>query len=242
MVDSNDDSSMIPALDVVGRGLFVKPQQIFELRGILFHRYTFKIYPSKETCDTYHLTDGYEVHDSQPMLASVALKQMQIEESRERFEKSTSLDLTAAARNNRFIVDDNASQSSQLRSEEDSYYALRNSFLPLWSIYIPDNQDFSDSDFNLDIPTAYNPSTQLLYALFFKQFETHYIKKIWFSSKAIFAFTVHKSSSMSKNDIKAGIKASLAGAGSAKANASGESTKEKLAKNSERTVFSKGGD
>ncbi|MFN9941642.1 MAG: MAC/perforin domain-containing protein, partial [bacterium] len=46
---------------------------------------------------------------------------------------------------------------------------------------------------------------------------------------------------MSKEDIKAGIKASFVGAGSGAVNASSDSAKERLANNSECTVFGKGG-
>ena len=47
---------------------------------------------------------------------------------------------------------------------------------------------------------------------------------------------------MTKDDIKAGIKASFVGTGSGSANAASETAKEKLANNSECTVFGKGGD
>ena len=150
---------------------------------------------------------------------------MRIEESWERFEKSTSLDLTAAVGNGPVSVDVNASQSSQLRSEEDSYYALRNSFIPLWSVYIPDDQGFHHSELDLEIPTPYNPAARRTYARFFERFGTHYIRRVWVGGKAMLAFTVAKSSSMSKEDIKAGIKASFVGAGSGAVNASSDSAK-----------------
>ena len=117
---------------MVGRGVYLRPQQPFELRRLLFHRESWQLYPSKETGETYRIPDGYEVNDSSPMPASQALNQMRIEESWERFEKSTSIDLSAAVGNGPVSVDVNASQSSQLRSGEDSYYALRNSFISLW--------------------------------------------------------------------------------------------------------------
>lgn len=242
MAEPSQDLPLLPGLDMVGRGVFLKPQQPFELRGLLFHRDTWQTYPSKETGEIYQIPDGYDINDSPPMPASQALNQMRVEESWERFEKSTSLDLTAAVSNGPVSVDVNASQNSQLRSEEDSYYALRNSFIPLWSIYIPDDQGFIDSDFDLEIPTPYDPASRRVYARFFERFGTHYIRRVWVGGKAMLAFTVAKSSSMSKDDIKAGIKASFVGAGSANVNVAAESAKEKLANNSECTVFGKGGD
>lgn len=233
---------LIPGLDMVGRGIYLRPQQPFELKGVLFRQPGHQTYPSKETGQTYRVPSGYEVNDSPPMPAAQALNQMRIEESWERFEKSTSLDVSAAAGNGPFSVDVNASQTGQLRSEEEAYYALRNSFIPLWSVYIPDDRGFIDSDFDLDIPAPYDPAHRRAYERFFDRFGTHYIKRVWIGGKAMLAFTIAKSSSMSKEDIKAGIKASFTGAGAGSASAEAHSAKEKLQSNSECTVFGKGGD
>lgn len=242
MADAPSELPLIPGLDMVGHGIYLRPQQPFELKGVLFRQEGHQIYPSKETGLSYRVPTGYEVNDSPPMPAAQALNQMRIEESWERFEKSTSLDVSAAAGNGPFSVDVNAAQTGQLRSEEDAYYALRNSFIPLWSVYIPDDRGFIDSDFDLPIPTPYDSAQRRAYERFFARFGTHYVKRVWVGGKAMLAFTVAKSSSMSKEDIKAGIKASLVGMGSAAASASTSDAKEKLQNNSECTVFGKGGD
>ncbi|MFM8330907.1 MAG: MAC/perforin domain-containing protein [Candidatus Methylumidiphilus sp.] len=233
---------LIPGLDMVGRGIYLRPQQPFELKEILFRQTAHQVYPSKETGLSYRVSVGYEVNDSPPMPASQALNQMHIEESWERFEKSTSLDVTAATSNTPFSIDVNASQTGQLRSEEEAYYALRTSFIPLWTVYIPDSRRFDQADFNLDIPTPYDPAQRRAYERFFERFGTHYVKRVWVGGKAMLAFTIAKSKDISKDDIKAGIKASMAVLGSANANASTNSAKEKLQNNSECTVFGKGGD
>ncbi|MDD5035111.1 MAG: MAC/perforin domain-containing protein [Methylococcaceae bacterium] len=242
MADIASELPVIPGLDMVGRGIYLRPQQPFELKGILFHQDNHQIYPSKETGQSYRVPEGYEINDSPPMPAAQALNQMVIEESWERFEKQTSLDIAAAASNAPFSVDVNASQAGQLRSEEEAYYALRNSFIPLWAVYIPDKRRFVDGDFDLDIPTPYDPAQRRAYERFFDRFGTHYIKRVWVGGKAMLAFTIAKSSEMSKEDIKAGIKASMTGLGSASTNASSQSAKERLQSNSECTVFGKGGD
>jgi hypothetical protein len=242
MAEPNSDLPLIPGLDMVGRGIYLRPQQPFELKGVLFRQDEHAVYPSKETGQTYRVPVGYEVNDNPPMPAAQALNQMRIEESWERFEKSTSLDVTAAVGNGPFSVDVNASQTGQLRSEEDAYYALRNSFIPLWSVYIPDDRGFVDDDFDVDIPAPYDPAQRRAYERFFDRFGTHYIKRVWVGGKATLAFTVAKSKDMSKEDIKAGIKASFVGTGSGAANASSNTAKEKLQNNSECTVFGKGGD
>jgi len=242
MADTVNEFPVIPGLDMVGRGIYIRPQQAFELKDILFHQANHVVYPSKETGQRYLVLAGYEVNDSPPMPAAQALNQILIEESWERFEKQTSLDVSAAVSNAPFSVDVNASQTGQLRSEEESYYALRNSFIPLWTVYLPDSRRCVQGDFDIDIPTPYDPAQRRAYERFFERYGTHYIKRVWVGGKAMLAFTIAKSSAMSKDDIKAGIKASLSGLGSATVNSSQQSAKEKLQNNSECTVFGKGGD
>jgi hypothetical protein len=242
MVNSQDEAPVIPGLDMVGRGVFLRPQQPFELKGVLFPQDEYALYPSKETGLVYRVPKGYEVNDSPPMPASQALNQTMIEESWERFEKQTSLDVTAATSNAPFSVDVNASPTGQLRSEDDAYYALRNSFIPLWAVYIPGNVGIAQEGFDLDIPTPYDPARRRAYQRFFDRFGTHYIKRVWVGGKAMLAFTVTKSKEISKEDIKAGLKSSLGAAGSTAINTSLNTAKEKLQNNSECTVFGKGGD
>lgn len=242
MANSQDEAPLIPGLDMVGRGVFLRPQQPFELKGVLFPQDEYALYPSKETGVVYRVPRGYEINDSPPMPAAQALNQTMVEESWERFEKQTSLDVSAATSNGPFSVDVNASQTGQLRSEDDAYYALRNSFIPLWTVYIPGNVGVAQEDFDLDIPTPYDPARRRAYQKFFDRFGTHYIKRVWVGGKAMLAFTVTKSKEMSKEDIKAGLKSSLAVVGSGTANTSLNTAKEKLQNNSECTVFGKGGD
>jgi transposase-like protein len=242
MANSQEEAPLIPGLDMVGRGVFLRPQQPFELKGILFPQDEYSLYPSKETGLVYRVPEGYEVNDSPPMPASQALNQTMIEESWERFEKQTSLDVTAATSSAPFSVDVNASQTGQLRSEDDAYYALRNSFIPLWTVYIPGNVGIAQEGFDLDIPTPYDPARRRAYQRFFDRFGTHYIKRVWVGGKAMLAFTVAKSTAISKEDIKAGLKSSLGAAGSAAVNTGSNTAKEKLQNNSECTVFGKGGD
>lgn len=242
MTDTAIELPLIPGLDMVGRGIYIRPQRTFELKEILFRQANHQLYSSKETGETYRVPAGYEVNDSPPMPAAQALNQIMIEESWERFEKQTSLDVSAAVSNAPFSVDVNASQTGQLRSEEESYYALRNSFIPLWTVYLPDSRRFVQDDFTIDIPTPYDPAQRRAYERFFERFGTHYITRVWVGGKAMLAFTIAKSSEMSKEDIKAGIKASQVGLGTSAVNASQQSAKEKLQNNSECTVFGKGGD
>jgi hypothetical protein len=232
----------IPGIDMVGRGIYIRPQQAYELKGILFPREKEQQLYSKETGETYAVPEGYEVNDSPPMPATQALNQVVIEESWERFEKQTSLDVNLTVSNAPFSVNVNASQTAQVRAEEDAYYALRNSFIPLWTVYIPDTKHFSESLFDIDIPVPYSHLHRRAYEKFFDCFGTHYIKRVWVGGKAMLAFTVVKSSDMSKEEVKAGIKASQLGLANAALSAAMQQSKEKLQTNSECTVFGKGGD
>lgn len=232
----------IPGLDMVGRGVYIRPQQPFELKDILFPQANERHFLSKELGHCFLVPEGYEVNDSPPMPIGKALNQVTIEESWERFEKQNSLDVAAAVSGAPFSVDINAAQTAQLRSEEDAYYALRNSFIPLWSLYLTDGHRIEDSPFGVEIPTPYSPAHRRAYEAFFERYGTHYIKRAWVGGKATLAFTIAKSSAMSKEDIKAGIKASQAGLGGATLNTAQQEQKERLQNNSECTVFGKGGD
>lgn len=232
----------MPGLEVVGRGVYLRPQQPYELKDILFTRQNDRAYYSPETGQTYTVPEGYEVNDSPPMPADQALNQVFIEESWERFEKQMSLDANMTVSNTPFSVDVQASQVGQLRSEEEAYYALRTSFVPLWTMYIPATGGFSETTFTLDVPVPFSHTFRKEYEKFFERYGTHYIKRAWIGGKAVLAFTIAKSSQLTKEDIQAGLKASYGGFGSGGMSTTLQKSKEKLQNNSECTVFGKGGD
>lgn len=130
----------IPGLEVVGRGVDLRPKQPYELKDILFKRENEQAYNSKETGQIYTVPEGYEVNDSPPVPTSQALNQVVIEESWERFEKQTSLDANLAVSIVPCSVDVNANQTGQLRREEEAYYALRSSFIPYMGIVYSQHQ------------------------------------------------------------------------------------------------------
>ena len=238
-----DGRITIPGLEVVGRGVYLRPYQPYQLKTVLFERSEWVPYYSKETGLTYGVPVGYEVNDSPPMPATQALNQSLVEESWDRFEKRTSLDASVAVSNAPFSVDVNASQTGQLRQEEESYYALRTSFIPLWTLYLPSIGTVDDDDFNgFDFPVPFDSRYRRAYAKFFDRFGTHYISRAWVGGKAALALTISKQTHMTKSEIQAGIKASMAGIGSAGVSTSDQQSKEKLQSNSQCTVFGKGGD
>lgn len=233
---------LITGLEVVGRGIYIRPRQPYELKDVLFERKDFRPYISKETGEEYGIPGGYAVNDSPPMPANQALNQTVIEESWERFDKQMGLDANLAVSNSLFSVDANSSQTKQLRSEDEAYYALRCSFIPLWTVYLPNVSGVSEQNLDFDIPVPFSHTHRGKYDKFFERYGTHYVKRAWVGGKAVLAFTVAKSSQMTKEDIQAGIKASYSGVGSAGVSRKEQETKEKLLTNSECSVFGKGGD
>ncbi len=231
----------IIGLEVVGRGIYLRPRLPYELKDIIFKRENNKIYYSGEAKKTYCIPDGYEVNDSPPMPSTQALNHVVIEESWERFDKNVSLDAGLAVSNGLFSVDACASQMSQVRSEKDCYYALRTSFIPLWTVYLPNPTTVSDDMFDIEIPVPFKHINRKEYERFFERYGTHYVRRAWVGGKAMLAFTIVKSSDMSKEDVQAGISAGF-GVGSGKADTSRQESKEKLQNNSECAVFGKGGD
>lgn len=155
------------------------------------------------------------------------------------------LDANVAASVEAFSVDAQASQSKHMRSQEDAYYALRTSFIPLWTVYLPNLLGLSIS---LEEAEAMLPDGEFRhehrreYEQFFARYGTHYVRRAWVGGKASLAFVVDKSSGLSKEGIQAGIKASYAGVGSAGAQTHLNEEKEKLQQSSECQIFGKGGD
>ncbi|MCI5118882.1 MAG: hypothetical protein D3913_13220, partial [Candidatus Electrothrix sp. LOE1_4_5] len=239
----------LPGSNVVGRGIYLMPRQPYQLRdllftakGILTGKEKTQQYFSKETKQTYTVPEGYEVNDSPPMPAAKALNQMTIEESFERFEKSTALDAKMAAGNGMFSVSANISSSSQVRSDEDAYYAMRSSFIPLWSVYLPVVSSFSEEELLHDIPVPFRQRERSAYHAFFARYGTHYVRRVWVGGKADLTFIIAKSSEMSKEDIQAGLSASYGSLGNAQLNSGTQQQKEQLQANSNCLVTGKGGD
>lgn len=231
-----------PGLDIVGRGIYVRPSQPYEVKDILFPRKNFAPHYSPETGLTFALPEGYEVDDSPPMPASQALNKSIVEESWDRFHKQTSLDASLAVGIAPFSIDVNASQTAQLRQDEDSYYATRTSFIPLWALYVPRSIMLSPDDYQMEIPTPFSHKHRKRYAEFFERYGTHYVRRAWVGGKATLALTISKSSNMTKDEVQAGIKASLPGIGGASVGIGDQRSRERLQNNSQCTVFGKGGD
>ena len=230
-------------MEIVGRGIYLHPNQAYRLKEILVTRTGSVPYHSEETGTTYGVPAEYAVNDSPPMPATQALNQSLIEESWDRFEKRTTLDASLAVSNGPFSVDATGGQTKQLRQEEESYYAMRTSFIPLWTVYIPSTDPVKDDLFGaVDVPTPFHHRYRRQYQAFFDRFGTHYVSTAWVGGKATLALTIAKQTGMTTSEIHAGLKASMVGVGSASVSTSDEQSREKLQSNSLCTVFGTGGD
>jgi len=232
----------IPGTEVVGRGIYLRPQATYVLKDVIFPQSGAIPYYAEQTGQTYGVPERYEVDDSPPMPSTQSLNQVLVEESWDRFEQRTSLDANLAVGAAPFSVNVNAAQTKQLRREEESYYATRTSFIPLWALYVRDTSTVSDADFDLDIPTPFSHSRRKDYARFFDRYGTHYVSRAWLGGKATLALTVSKQSDMTASDIQTGIKASAVAYGSASLSTTDKRSMEKLQSNSQCTVFGSGGD
>lgn len=228
----------ITGLEVVGRGVYVRPRQPYSLRRVLFPRVVEETYSSRETGQQYTVYEGYAVNDSPPMPGQRALNQVMIEESWGRFDKRMSVDVSVTVGGGPVSIDANAGQLSAMRAEEDAYYAVRSSCVPLWAVYLPDTTLLPADTFDLDVPVPFAHAHRRAYDRFFERFGTHYVRRAWVGGQASVVFSVTKSKQITKSEIQSALTASYGGKVSAKAN----EDRERLLSNSNCTVLGKGGD
>lgn len=232
----------IPGLDAVGHGIYLRPHQPHELKRVLFKRKDYRPIAFKDAEELYYLPAGYEVDDSPPMPANQLLNQVMIEESFDRFSKQMSLDATLAVGGGAFSINATASQTKQMRTNEEAYYALRSSCIPLWSLYLSDTDTIIEEVNTYSIPVPFKHEHRAAYERFFERFGSHYVKRVWLGGKAQLFLTISKSSGMTKEEIQAGLKASYSSFGKGEANSRLEVSREKLQSSSQCSVAGKGGD
>lgn len=230
----------LPGLDSVGHGIMVRPNQPYELKQILFKRDQFRLLAFRDAEQVYSVPAGYDVDDSPPMPANQLLNQVMIEESFDRFSKQLSLDTSVAAGVGAFSISATASQTSQMRTSEEAYYAVRSSFIPLWSTYLADVSIAVEEINAFDVPAPFRHEHRAAYDRFFDHFGSHYVKRAWIGGKAQLFLTIFRSSGISKEEIHAGLKASYGA--SVSANAQMSESREKLQRSSQCSVAGKGGD
>ena len=239
--DSHAATVDTPGLDAVGHGIFLRPHQPHELKRVLFARKDFRPIAFHDAAQVYQLPAGYEVDDSPPMPANQFLNQVMIEASWDRFNKQVAFDANLAAGLGAFSVNSTASMASQIRSNEEAYYALRSSCIPLWSVYLSEYDNLAPEIQQADIPTPFRHEHRAAYDRFFAYFGSHYIKRVWIGGKAQLFLTAKKSSGITEEEIQAGLQASF-GTASGGTNTKQTTSRDKLQTSSQCCVAGKGGD
>lgn len=242
MSNSDSQTTPIPGMDVVGRGIHLIPRQPYELKDVMFEQKDWRVRYLTETGENYIVPQGYEVNDSPPMPLGVSLNQVSIEESIERLEKTTHVEASVCGGNFAFSVDANASQSGMMRRNENAYYARRSSFLPFWTVYLSNSSERCFDLDSVDLPVPFRHAHRHEYDRFFEKFGSHYVKRVWVGGRATLTFSVLKSNDMSEQDIRMGLKASFGPIGSGEGSEELKQHKQKLANHAECTVAGKGGD
>jgi hypothetical protein len=230
-----------PGLDAVGHGIFLRPHQPHELKRVLFARADYRPIAFHDASQVYQLPSGYEVDDSPPMPANQFLNQVMIEESFDRFNKQMTLDANLAAGLGAFSVNSTASMARNIRSNEEAYYALRSSCIPLWSVYLSEYDNLAAEVQKADIPAPFRHEHRAAYDWFFEYFGSHYVKRVWIGGKAQLFLTIKKATGISEEEIHAGLQASF-GAASGGATTKQAASRDKLRSSSQCCVAGKGGD
>lgn len=176
-----------------------------------------------------------------------------IEESWDRFGKQLTFNASAAVKTSFMTIDPTAMDASSLKTQEDAYYALRNAFVPFFTVYMPDGPNLKALP-QQEIPPylkalqeqippkGFDPKKRAKYAAIFERYGTHYVKSVWVGGKASLVFTVSKSSELTEQEIRAGIQASFGGVATMGSSSEQKDSVEKFKSNSSCRVFGSGGD
>jgi hypothetical protein len=253
---------LVPGGELIGRGIHIRPRQPYELKEVLFddlkavlldreHQPTSSYYRyySQANNKTYIVPHQCEINGSPPLPANQSAAETLIEESWERFSNQLTFNVSASVNAPLVTIDPSALHATNLKSEEDSSYAMRNAFVPLFSIYLPSVPSSIDALDNAAPAEHFDTETDEQakrkrdeYNKIFDRFGTHYIKSAWVGGKASLVFIVSKSSKLSEQQIRIGIQASFGGQGYGTASSEQRHTMEILKNNSSCRVFGSGGD
>lgn len=236
----------LPGASVIGRGIYIKPRRPYELKAHLFDlgQQPDQLFTSEETGQSYRVPRNCVVNNSPPTPADQSLAETVIEESWDRFGKELTLNVNAAVGSGVINIDPSAVRAESVRSEEDSYYALRSSFIALWNIAMVDVPDVSALEKEVDRLPAQplDPASRDAYARVFGKYGSHYVKSAWVGGMASLVFVVNKSSQLTKDEVRAGVQASFAGILKGGTSSEQSSVGDRFRSSSTCKVFGSGGD
>ncbi|MDM0053048.1 hemopexin repeat-containing protein [Variovorax sp. J22R115] len=250
----------LPGSGILGRGIYIRPRQPYELKDYLFVREpgSARIERVSNSPQPYLVAPDCEVNNSPPLPTDRATGQTIIEESWNRFGREVTVNINAAANAKALSIDATSFQGSSLKVEEDSYYALRSSFIPFWSVYMPraDSRNVIAEFAQLNLPHRhtgqaselslpegpFNPLRRADYARVFNRFGTHCVKSVWLGGKASLAFVVTKSSNLSREEVKAGVETAFGSVAKTGLSEAQTQAQDRVRNNSSCNVFGSGGD
>ncbi len=225
----------LPGLEILGRGIRLKPNSPYELRPPLFKASKELVeFESLDTHRTYRLPANYSVNPSPSIPPGKALSQIKIVESWEHLNKMLTTDVKVSGGTAAFTVDVSSNQSQELRSEESAYYATRFNFIPLWEAYVPD-PTLPKGTIKLDLPSEFDKADKDIYEKFFNTYGSHVVKRVWVGGKAMLNLVISKSSSFSSNEIRQAMSVSASSV-SASVSQDEKEVKERLKSNSDILV------
>ena len=244
-------ANLIPGGDIIGRGIYLRPRQPYELKPVLFNLTPednpFKTYARPSSGKTFSFPARSAVNPSPPLPADQSFGQTLIEESWSRFGKQMSTSASASASSKSVSIDASAFQASSVKSDEDSYYALRSSFVPLWDLYLPCIPDSLSEELEAQIPKnwqgkyKFDWGNRADYSRIFDRYGTHFVKNVWVGGKASLVFTIAKSTNLKTDEIRAAVQASLVGMAKGSVEHKTSSSLETFRSNSSCKVFGSGG-
>jgi hypothetical protein len=240
----------VPGANIIGRGIYIKARQPYELKGFIVEpgREQLQTYTSRETKLIYWVPDNCIINDSPPT-SDQSVSETVVEESWDRFGNELKLNVNAAAGNGLFSFDPTGVRTSDLRADNDSYYALRSAFIALWNLSLMSvptvptlEEDVKVLENDKGEPLdPLDPMNRLRYARIFEKYGSHYVKSVWVGGKASLAFVVAKSSRLSKEEIQSGIRASVGGMLKAESSTTETTISERFKSSSTCKVFGSGG-
>jgi hypothetical protein len=240
-----DLPQLLPGANVVGRGIYIRAHQPYELKAFIFEpgREQPQTYISQETKLTYLVPENCIVNESPPMTSDQSLGETVIEESWDRFGNELRLNVNAAAGNGLISIDPSGVRVNDLRSDDDSYYALRSSFIAFWNLSLMNVPAVTALEKDVErLPLdPLDQTNRPAYLRIFETYGSHYVKSAWVGGKASLAFVVAKSSQLSKEEIRSGIRASVGGMLRTELSADERIISERFKSNSTCKVFGSGG-
>lgn len=236
---------LVPGANIVGRGIYIKAHEPYELKAYLSEpeRAQAQIYTSHETRISYIVPANCVINESPPMTSDQSLGETVIEESWDRFGNQLKLNASAAAGNSLISIDPSGVRLSDLRSDSDSYYALRNSFIAFWNLSLINVPavDALDKDAESLPSDPLDQANRPAYRRIFEKYGSHYVKSVWVGGKASLAFVTAKSSQLSREEIRSGIQASVGGMLKTDLSSEEKKVSDRFKSNSTCKVFGSGG-